>query len=1451
MENANAITTYFLVLVDKIVIKQDNSIDSVIIFRKTPSSYQIKELEKVLCLEIKNNQPIISFCIAATTPEIKNNGKDLDLRDGFVQLKESTDSKDNFSIEHYFLELEKKLEQNLTAAEQKSKRQPETAASEPDQETNEYEFEGDDADDNENFIENQDISPDYTITYKFAEDNFIWILYNDFIYKTKKDFTEQITTKTSFLKSFFEAHNHDDLIQECYFAYGMEQLKKKIMESISAISFTSNGNGETVITALPNEDPKEQIEVALLRENLTAISKFRFDKKGSSKLEDLDKESEFYKAVKNIDNSVIKNLEIFGESADLIQQYKTKFNDCIKLTTAKEIIDCVLSCANAKEIYAEIYEQNVNAQLIQYEQNETYTARPKIQDYIKKKQSEQGSTISLYGGVKMQNTEAMSQNVIVKNNLIIKQFLNTNMMRFLLLISPDYIRKRDDGTIVIQFVDFFNLIFSKSQIKDLLRFLFIDYNFIDLEKFQTYHNGYEDLGNAIDVYKKYFLVNGVNEKTTFADSDSNTKVNYYNYYAAKATGINDIKNEYTKIIHVADLIAIYDYWVAKNNLKNNDTQNPNDALQIVSLALTNYYTLLNGGKISKTFTHPQNEIWKEIAGTADRKNTGNLKKFDTFRNPRKTFNMEEERKIMNTDRIMTILKLNAYKKGPQDGSLIKENLSYETEITTNNDFFGLSVAQNADPKLNNIITSTPGINPVHMRFGGFTRIFQKQQSLGRDEIEEMTEDAATGKIIQDKIKNGKNVFIFGYGASGSGKTTMLIYNTYSHKYGFVIMLCKNIIEKLGSEFRVKVTFKELYMGKDIAKEETLVFYSISEFDALAKLITQRITVNRKISFTLNNSESSRSHVLCFLKFVDSSGNEPSEKIGTLIVADLAGVENSFNETDCDTLIAMSADKKIEEYVAPVYKKEDTISLSGTTENMKAHINTLTNNDNFIYVTDNNMSINPPGKAQNTKYVAKPEPKKNWNDCTENKNINYNNKNMTFEHKLEGETALNFLRKIGLITKTGQVTSDNYIINESYRYRKIGTHENRTIYLQENIFNEISVSQYIKDLEKWNLKKKYELPFQFTDEMNVEQIQKHVDDITGSQTTTKQINIEGKLKKSEEIMSLMLKAVEKTKLRKKEGEFINKDLELLREDLFTSMIEKSHGMLFTAPNIEDNCLSSFCSETVSTCFMMKKTPKKPNSHTSLIIKTLVDVLKSASLPEEDVLKSLNIVLFTVFNTSQRGDVASYHEPIQYIDISPLKKYLYVDKKLDRAGKEIDFICKLFTHENPHTSIDKSPLRNHTNFLLLINEWNHDQENFIEQFVPDFIRFIDNHNASTPIGTLVFTDNLAKFGIDRGVCVDQDKIQKQEAAAAAATATAAKADAKAAATAAATAKEAAAATAAAATAKEAATAAAAAATAAAEAKSATAAKPKVQISSGVMSMADRRKNTQNNKAKINGR
>ncbi len=279
-------------------------------------------------------------------------------------------------------------------------------------------------------------------------------------------------------------------------------------------------------------------------------------------------------------------------------------------------------------------------------------------------------------------------------------------------------------------------------------------------------------------------------------------------------------------------------------------------------------------------------------------------------------------------------------------------------------------------------------------FGNYTQIFEPNKPNNKiaDEMD----------VITKQVELGKPVFMLGYGASGSGKTSSLIYYNKGkgqEKNGILIHLC-NILGNRGYN-KIEMTAKEYFtvtgkkpdgychgantindpihcdtkkftfiynngnfeLNEDKDKEhesthkyreknsETKTFEKNANMgDVMIYLIDQ----DRFVKATTNNPQSSRSHSMIYLKLTNET-SEKSEKSGYIIVGDYAGVENKFTCENASTIIDFLEKKRDcgneDNTNCKPYYSEEIISTEGEPQ----IFDSFNGKENGIKVADNDIA----------------------------------------------------------------------------------------------------------------------------------------------------------------------------------------------------------------------------------------------------------------------------------------------------------------------------------------------------------------------------------------------------------------------------------------------------------------------------------------------------------------
>jgi len=344
--------------------------------------------------------------------------------------------------------------------------------------------------------------------------------------------------------------------------------------------------------------------------------------------------------------------------------------------------------------------------------------------------------------------------------------------------------------------------------------------------------------------------------------------------------------------------------------------------------------------------------------------------------------------------------------------------------------------------------------------GNFTKILLPEES----------NSYISEKYMQPIINNlieGKPVFIFGYGTSGSGKTSSLIYyrdvlDSNKNENGIISNLCLKTIQEFKTTKninigKIKLSFEEISKDQIIKLGRPLFFdanlkyisydikslnmvdikheyrfneivnnpnysslFSIFEFDTdniiyyyksentLPEIVQYLVDTDRHVKATLNNPQSSRSHVLIYVEFYannnansNANSNANAEQpITTLIVGDFAGVESNF---ECNSKDVLEKMLNIENTITkkPFYYTLNDYNTNEEFGDMQMDVNNVNTLDieiqNFInneknkelfFIKDNDVLKNFTNKIIDV-CVECVENKKNVEECI-NKDSPYNN-----------------------------------------------------------------------------------------------------------------------------------------------------------------------------------------------------------------------------------------------------------------------------------------------------------------------------------------------------------------------------------------------------------------------------------------------------------------------------
>ena len=485
-------------------------------------------------------------------------------------------------------------------------------------------------------------------------------------------------------------------------------------------------------------------------------------------------------------------------------------------------------------------------------------------------------------------------------------------------LSVDQVNILFESKIVIDGIQ----ITHSNQIKKIL-FEFLFY-FLQID----YTNKNKDM--EVDVKKEF--INKINSYSTEINKSFNDikNIKIYNDDIIKSI------TENSKIIHIKYLANIFKEIILqiKSNLESENKLKIDIYNDVIDIIVSNVYKISDNflNKYLLNGTGENSGIPKDIMGII----TGLVIKNEDFIT---TFNKFIEKNV--SDKILTYVKINN----------LDHNFDYKkNQFSKWNKRFNIllnNISTSSTNVLNTMIIHYNDINKAYYSdigqpitgidekiytkkyvFGRFSQIFPPNMK-NPDIADKMTQ-------IIDKVKEGKPVFIMGYGASGSGKTSSLIYldNEGRKEDGIIIDICKKICE--GSFDKLELTTQELFtnnepknasfencntnsnLTKCISNEYTFKYDKNNKDSfvlentvntetikhpyrnpgkvpqSFGEIMKYLIDSDRLVNATTNNPQSSRSHSFAFIRFLktENTTNTPNESY--LIVGDFAGVENVFN-----------------------------------------------------------------------------------------------------------------------------------------------------------------------------------------------------------------------------------------------------------------------------------------------------------------------------------------------------------------------------------------------------------------------------------------------------------------------------------------------------------------------------------------------------------------------------
>ena len=227
-------------------------------------------------------------------------------------------------------------------------------------------------------------------------------------------------------------------------------------------------------------------------------------------------------------------------------------------------------------------------------------------------------------------------------------------------------------------------------------------------------------------------------------------------------------------------------------------------------------------------------------------------------------------------------------------------------------------------------------------------------------------------------------------------------------------------------------------------------------------------------------------------------------------------------------------------------------------------------------------------------------------------------------------------------------------------------------------------------------------------------------------------------------------------RREEWYFINSSLKLIRDTINEILIEKGKNVLLQAPDIISDCLEDYC-PTLSNCFQL--TPvKNENTEYSIIFDDVYKYLRQSvtDYKKIDFYKEILVCVFCVFNISRKANDPPL---VSYLDMNELKKtYYYIDAPIDTIKENVSKLISKIKYynskeEDKHGMVDV--IQEDMDKLEKLNDIvtsNSDgqQKSEYKNVLEKVMNQVDNSNAVSAMGTLIFTDKIAKLNTTDTVC-----------------------------------------------------------------------------------------------------
>ena len=739
----------------------------------------------------------------------------------------------------------------------------------------------------------------------------------------------------------------------------------------------------------------------------------------------------------------------------------------------------------------------------------------------------------------------------------------------------------------------------------------------------------------------------------------------------------------------------------------------------------------------------------------------------------------------------------------KDPSAKPENDRFVYEIDESNQSLTMTYDSTPVPFYDKgVRTQAAKIDSKTYRYGPFTKIYHPMMTSRT-----ISEDGTFINAVEDRLRNGEAVTVIGYGASGSGKTTTLVYAKHSGEAGLLARVANRLISSDKGFTSCEVIIYELDaditpLGEDNgnpdgkcraflpegdetmertvldkggrAQKHTLragscfnaqsFSYKVgktgwvnSKDTSLATEIVEYIDTKRNTAPTPNNPQSSRSHVICVLTFSKGNGKSEaqseasdSKDSAVFIVCDFAGVENTFICDDPsvkdtignNTLI----DSMIQTNTQVIYQNMRGRGINNAPENALVLWNRVSS---YLFGSDRVLPSHPFTPIRLTSDQIMDRFKRIGDD----------------RNKMYGEMIKIYQTHASKTLPTMQELQDNKVVYHTITFKDYGHGMKGAMNLfhayADSYMRILDLYRYANDDQKDEIV--YEAKVNPEDKTKFIYTQRVDYDLRVNDLLRILVwHIQNSVRYQALFQSLMTLAYQPAATtamtnsqirehikvmmcdqRVKEGVFINRSLAQLRSFISAQVRNRTR-----TPPFLDECVPLQCDPQYLHCFGQGSSSEKEDGG------PLAELIEKSRNGKDNT-----FCIFTVVNLSRD---ANNPPPIPYVDISPLLKIyeawqpllpsIILTTRPDQSA--INAALSAVGDQIQRVRLEGPLIQEYERLQELIRR-GHDTAHYLEALIQQFI----SHNAITTIGTIEFTDAMAKYGATQITCAPMEQNEAQ--------------------------------------------------------------------------------------------